>query len=706
MNDGSDNVIHRLVPFLAALLLTGAIGPGGAAGPLPTSERPALVVVLDDNYPPYIFLDEQGAMRGILPDQWALWSRKTGRRVDLRPMDWAVAQRTMQEGRADVIDTMFLTEERTRHLAFTRPYARIPVPVYAHRSLGGLADAMGLKGFLIGVKTGDVVIERLQRNGIDTLQEYPGYEEIILAAKRNEIKVFSVDEPAAEYYLYKHGIAGDYRQAFVLYTGEFHRAVARNRTELLHEVQRGFDRISSREYRAIRRKWMGATFLLKGFLLHWAPWLAGLAAAVLLLAAGNVILGHRVHAKTAELRRALADVRRSLDARLHAEEETSAMQRQLANVQKLESIGRLAGAVAHDFNNVLQAILGYSELALGQVSETHPLRNVIEEIRKSALRSSNLTRQLQAFARRQPVAPRPVDINASIEGMSSLLRRLLGNDIRLEWVPEPGVGSVLLDPGQIDQVVVNLCINAHDALAGSGTIRIEARNVRLSPAEAARIQEIAPGDFIQLTIRDNGPGIPAEIQDRIFDPFFTTKPSDKGTGLGLAIVYAIVRQNGGGIRVESEPGQGAAFHIFLPRCDGEPQADPLPDTLPSPGSHKTILLADDEESVLLTTRHMLEKLGYQVHPVVRPHEALAFLERQAGEIDLLLTDVDMPGMSGPELARQMRRRQPGLRCLFMTGHAFDFLGEQAPELAACGCLPKPFTTQVLARHVSEALTKA
>ncbi|NLF84738.1 MAG: transporter substrate-binding domain-containing protein, partial [Lentisphaerae bacterium] len=373
----------------------------------------------------YIFLNEQGAMRGILPDQWALWSQKTGRKVDLRPMDWAEAQRAMREGRADVIDTMFLTEERSRHFAFTRSYARIPVPVYAHRSLGGLADVDGLKGFMIGVKAGDAVIERLQRNGIDTLREYPGYEEIIFAAKRNEIKVFSVDEPAAEYYLYKHGIAGDYRQAFVLYTGEFHRAVARNRTELLHEVQRGFDRISSREYRAIRRKWMGATFLLKGFLLHWAPWLAGLAAAVLLLAAGNVILGHRVHAKTAELRRALADIRRSLDARLHAEEETSAMQRQLANVQKLESIGRLAGAVAHDFNNVLQAILGYSELALGQVSETHPLRNVIEEIRKSALRSSNLTRQLQAFARRQPMSPQPVDIKASIEGMSSLLCRLL-----------------------------------------------------------------------------------------------------------------------------------------------------------------------------------------------------------------------------------------------------------------------------------------
>ena len=694
------------MPFLAVLLLTGAGGHSGETGTPPASERSALVVVLDNNYPPYIFLDDQGAMRGILPDQWALWSRKTGRRGDLRPMDWAAAQRVMREGRADVIDTMFLTEERTRQLSFTKPYVRISVPVYAHRSLGGLADVKGLKGFMIGVKAGDAVIERLHRNGIDTLKEYPGYEEIILAAKRNEIKVFSVDEPAAEYYLYKHGIANDYRHAFVLYSGEFHRAVALHRTDLLHEIQSGFDRLSSREYRAIRRKWMGSTFLLKGFLQHWAPWLAGLAAAVLLLAAGNVFLGHRVRAQTAELRRALGDVQQSLDARLRAEEEKESMQRQLANVQKLESIGRLAGAVAHDFNNVLQAILGYSELALGQVPEAHPLRSIIEEIQKSALRSSNLTRQLQAFARRQPMSPQPVDIKASIEGMSSLLRRLLGNDIRLDWVPEPGVGAVLLDPGQIEQVVVNLCINARDALAGSGTIRIEARNVRLSPAETARLQEIAPGDFIQLTIRDDGLGIPAEIQDRIFDPFFTTKPSDKGTGLGLAIVYAIVRQNGGGIRVESEPGQGTAFHIFLPRCDGEPRADPLPDTLPSPGSRKTILLVDDEESVLLTTRHMLEKLGYQVHPVGRPHEALAFLERQADEIDLLLTDVDMPGMSGPELARQMRRRQPNLRCLFMTGHAFDLLGEQTPELADNVCLPKPFTTQVLARHVNEALTKA
>jgi len=697
---------HRLGPVLAVLLLAGVDEACCEEPGVPDHGSAALVVVLDNNYPPYIFLDEHGAMRGILPDQWALWSKKTGRRVELRPMEWAAAQRAMREGQADVIDTIFHTAERDRYLAFTRPYTRIAVPVYAHRSLGGIGDAHGLKGFLIGVKAGDAVIEHLQREGIDTLREFSGYEEIIVAAKRGEIKVFSVDEPAAEYYLYKHGIARDFNQLFVLYAGEFHRAVARQRKELLREIQDGFDRISSREKRAIRRKWMGATFLLKGFLLQWAPWIAGVCAAMLLLAAGNVFLGQRVRAKTAELRRALSDVQQSLAARMRAEEEKTAMQRQLANVQKLESLGRLAGTVAHDFNNMLQAILGYSELALRQLPADHPLHDIIAEIRKSALRSSTLTGQLQAFARRQPVSPRPVDINAAIGGMSSLLRRLLGSGITLEWSPEPELGAVMLDPGQIDQIVANLCINARDALAGSGTIRIEARNVRLTDEDAARMTDRVSGDCVQITIRDNGTGIPPEIRDRIFDPFFTTKPPDKGTGLGLAIVYAIVRQNGGGINVESEPGQGAAFHIFLPRCGDTPCAEPPPDALEPQGTRKTILLVDDEECVLLTTRHMLEGLGYRVHPAGRPGEALQILDRHAADIDLLLTDVVMPDMSGTEMARQMQLRQPGLRCLFMTGQSYDLSDEQASVLASGAWLSKPFSSQTLARHVREALTKA
>jgi signal transduction histidine kinase len=694
-----DSVTRLIWPLLAGLLLSGAGGRPHAEDTPAAPVRPPLVVVLDNNYPPYVFRDAHGSVRGILPDQWALWERRTGRKVELRPMDWAEAQRVMREGGADVIDTVFLTRERARTLVFSRPYARIRVPVFAHKSLGGLGDTASLKGFMIGVKAGDAVIEHLTSHGIDTFKEYSGYEEIVLAAKRNEIKVFSVDEPAAVYYLYKHGVAGDFHQLFELYTGAFHRAVARHRATLLAEVEEGFDRISSREYRAIRRKWMGAPFLLRGFLRQWGSWLAGLLAILLLLAAGNVVLGRRVLAKTTELRRALAEARQSLDARLRSEEEKAAMQRQLANAQRLEAVGRLAGAVAHDFNNMLQAILGYSELALEQVPDIHPLHEVIEEIRQSALRSSNLTRQLQAFARRQPLAPQPVNINEAIGNMTSLLHRLLGSNIRLEWRPAADVGSVMLDPGQIDQIVANLCVNARDALDGSGRVEIATCSVDLADPEAARLRGLAPGPCVRLTVRDDGPGIPPEIRDRIFEPFFTTKAPDKGTGLGLAIVYAIVRQNGGAIDVETGGRPGCAFHIYLPCCAASPAAEPALDEAPPPGPRRTILLVEDEESVLLTTRHMLEGLGYRVHHARTPDAALQILYRDAAEIDLLLTDVDMPGMSGPVMARRMLQAKPDLRCLFMSGHAATLIEEQAPDLAAGGCLPKPFSSQTLARQV-------
>ncbi len=311
---------HGLRHALALLFLLAVIGrPCVAEAPKPTGRSP-LVVVLDDNYPPYIFRDANGDLRGILPDQWALWARKTGVAVDLKAMEWAEAQRFMQEGRADVIDTLFYTEERAKAYAFTPPYAHIEVPVYAHRALGGISDIASLKGFTIGVKAGDAVIGHLTRRGIDTLKEYPSYEAVILAAKQEEIKVFSVDQPAAVHFLCKHDIADDFRQAFVLYTGQFHRAVPQNRSDLLLLLQSGFGTISRSEYRAIDRKWLGTPFLLGALIRQWGPWLLGGLAAILALVIGNVILGRRVSAKTLELHKDLEDVRQSLAAQRKTEE--------------------------------------------------------------------------------------------------------------------------------------------------------------------------------------------------------------------------------------------------------------------------------------------------------------------------------------------------------------------------------------------------
>ena len=297
----------RPTPFRTVLRALGAAGAAWlalwtpAAAPAQTS-RPPLVVTLDDKYPPYVFRDADGNLKGILPDQWALWSKKTGVAVDLRAMDWGKAQQFMREGQADVIDTVFLTDERKQLYDFTPPYARIQVPVYAHKSLGGLADVASLKGFTVGVKAGDAVIGHLTGRGIETLQEFPSYEAIVQAAKNQEIKVFSVDEPAAVYFMYKLGVAHEFRESFVLYTGEFHRAVRKNRPELLQLVQSGFGRISNREYREIERKWLGTPFLLREIAREWGPYLLLVLAGVLALAALNAVLSFRVRARTAELR--------------------------------------------------------------------------------------------------------------------------------------------------------------------------------------------------------------------------------------------------------------------------------------------------------------------------------------------------------------------------------------------------------------------
>ena len=294
----------RLRRGFAALLLL-------AAAPVLAAPPAAIMVVSDDNYPPYIFRDAEGHLKGILPDQWSLWEKKTGVKVDLRAMDWGEAQRVMQAGQADVIDTIFRTPEREQFYAFTPPYAEIKVPVYSHTGLGGIADIDSLQGFTIGVKAGDAVVGHLTNRQIHTLREYPSYEAIIQAAQNDEIKVFSVDEPAAIYYLYKHGINDRFRQSFVLYTGEFHRAVWKNRPELLDLVQSGFARISGAERRAIERKWMGTPFTLELLWRRWRLPLLVLAAVLLLLAAGNAFLARRVRARTGELRQTLNELQQS-----------------------------------------------------------------------------------------------------------------------------------------------------------------------------------------------------------------------------------------------------------------------------------------------------------------------------------------------------------------------------------------------------------
>ncbi|MDD2520596.1 MAG: response regulator, partial [Kiritimatiellae bacterium] len=344
--------------------------------------------------------------------------------------------------------------------------------------------------------------------------------------------------------------------------------------------------------------------------------------------------------------------------------ERAVLQDQLVQLQKIESVGRLAGGVAHDFNNMLQVILGHVELAMERNAAGQSARDDLLEIRKAAERSSGLTRQLLAFARKQTVAPKILDLNDTIHGMLQMLRRLIGENIDLSWRPGRGLGPVRMDPSQIDQILANLCVNARDAVDGAGAIAIETTGESFTPEHCAANPAHLPGDYIRLSVSDNGCGMDKEVLGKLFEPFFTTKPVGEGTGLGLSTVYGIVRQNHGFIDVASKPGQGTTFHVYLPRhSEAPPQAAPAPARAPAGTARETILLVEDDPAILAISRTMLERLAYRVIGSQSPDAARQLARDHAGPIHLLMTDVVMPGMNGHDLAARLLDPHPHIKRL-------------------------------------------
>ena len=379
---------------------------------------------------------------------------------------------------------------------------------------------------------------------------------------------------------------------------------------------------------------------------------------------------------------------------------------QLQQAQKMESVGRLAGGVAHDFNNLLMGIMNYVELCRDGLVPDHPVREYLDEISTEAQRSTNLTRQLLAFASKQLMVPTVLDLNDAVAKILNLLRRLIGENIDLAWIPGVNPWLVKMDPGQVDQILANLCINARDAIAGAGTITIATGGVTLSEAPGVDYPGAIPGDYVLLSVSDDGCGMSKEVLDHIFEPFFTTKDAGKGTGLGLATVYGIVRQNRGAISVLSEPGKGTTFRIYLPRVSV--QDLPVEAAKPAsarPRGNETILLVEDEKSLLVTTRMFLENLGYTVLPAEAPDAAIALAGKHAGAIHLLLTDVIMPGMSGRDLAVYFRTLRPGLPCLYMSGYTADVIAQTDVLEAEVELLVKPFSRDTLAQKVRETLDR-
>ncbi|WP_170920447.1 PAS domain S-box protein [Desulfacinum hydrothermale] len=1028
-----------------------------------------LQVVLDDNYPPYIFRDPDGHLQGILVDQWHLWEQATGRSVQLVAMDWGKALESFRQGRGDVIDTIFQTPNRAKIYSFGKPYAEIPVSIFYHTTISGLPDAHSLGGFAVAVKKGDACIQVLRNNGVRTFVKYLSYEAIIRAAAAGKVKIFCIDDPPAYYFLSKYGLTDRFKRGFSLYSGWFHRAVRKGDEAVLEEVERGFASLDPQSLEAIDRKWMGtplqAPIPWRRFL-----WAAGLLAVLMGLGAlWIVLLKVRVRQKTRQIRslldesrkreevlritfqsmaegviltdpkglvermnptaesltgwkeeearglpaaevfqvvgektrtpipdpvalalekrapvrladdslliplegskRPVADSaspivdsqgrllgcvlvfrdqseerrtlnllyealgkyelafqaasmsswewriperrvvrdaqwaqRRGLDPsrrwedpaawsetlhpedrpevlkglRNHLKGETSyfeatyrirsadgsctwvldrgkvierddegnpvrmigiemdltaqktmearlrlltqaveqsplsivitdpsahieyvneqfcrltgygirevigqnprflqsgktpketyeelwktitqgktwsgvfcnrkkdgtlfweqavicpilddkgrishyvgmkeditakkQLEDQLIQVQKLESVGRLAGGVAHDFNNALQVITGYAEVALGCLNPHDRVHRMITEIHKAARRSAGIVRQLLAFARKDIIRPVPLNLNDHLGETHRMLQRLIGEEIVLDLQPDKDLWTVSLDPSQVDQILANLVINARDAIEHTGTITISTQNVELDGTLKVGPVFVPAGQYVRLSVEDTGHGMDEKTLERIFEPFFTTKEVGQGTGLGLSTVYGIVKQHGGWIDVASHPGRGTRFDLYFPRVrtDAEPKAEPARPSAEekAEGAGQTVLIVEDEPLILELARSILEDAGYRVHAFTSPRAALDWVQTNSDPVHLLLTDVVMPDMSGRELWERLKNLRPAALCLYMSGYTAEMLQRRGLGSDDIQLISKPFSNESLLKRIQDLL---
>jgi signal transduction histidine kinase/ABC-type amino acid transport substrate-binding protein len=858
---------------------------------------------MDDDYPPYAFRAPDGGLKGILVDQWALWGKKTGIEVRLDAMDWAEAQRRMEKGDYDVIDTIFENEHRKTLFDFGPPYARLDVPLFFNRDLSGISGPRDLAGFIVGAKAGDNSIDILKAQGVSHFLLFPTYGEVVAAARDGKVKVFTVDQPPALYYLIRMGIQDQFKTTRPLYSGDFHRAVRKGRPDLLATVQRGFDLIGSAEYQAIDRKWRGTPLFNKGEIRRTIFIAAGALGILGLLLGWIWALRRMVARRTAELRAisnhfangmfyqvrvdpagnrkftflsesvpalygvpvraALADpsliyrrihpddraalaaaeaeairtvspfsaearvvgpdgrirwssyvsrprklaggatiwdgvefiitdrkrseealreseaqfrslisaipdqiftlnragdflsvhtpsaerhqgrnldevlpqplagrFKRTIETALDAnslqqldyslvlageerffearmapasmqqviaivrdvsksrrlEDQQQRLQAQLQQAQKLDSLGSLAGGVAHDMNNVLGAILAIASANLECQPAGSTLFRAFDTVAKAATRGGQMVKNLLNFARQTPVQSQVVDLNTVIREVTQLLERTTLGTVQLVLELADGLRPMQGDPSALANSIMNLLVNAVDAMAGEGTLRLRTRNLE--------------DHSIEVLVEDTGPGMSQEVLGKALDPFFTTKETGKGTGLGLSLVYGTVKAHQGQLEIQSEPVKGTRVTLRFPSRDPGHPAPATPEPAPAaPRPVLEVLLVDDDETMNASLQLLLNALGHQAVTTASGEAALAKI-KGGYRPDLLFLDMNMPGLGGQGTLPRIRSLLPDLAVVLVTGKTDQAVLDLARAHPNVTLLPKPFSLEELRNHLA------
>ena len=763
----------------------------------------SITVISDDNYPPYIFRDESGKLKGIIVDQWDLWSKKTGVNVHIVATDWSDALKLMSEGRGDVIDTVFYTAERAAKYDYTPEYADIEVPVFFENSLSGIDSIESLSGYIVGVKDGDACIEILNSHGITSLKKYPNYESIVKDAAAGKIHIFCADKPPALFYIYKYKIENLFRYSLTLNTGQFHRAVKKGNRSVLNLVNEGFNKITDEEYIKIDRKWFGSEIKYNRLEKYFIPVLSGFIGFAAFMILVSLYLKVKIRRKTAELRetvnklksseeknRALLmanpdllfifdsgynfiDYKAEVNDELYAEpadfigknikevlprdlaeltikkielvNKTGRMQSYEYDIEldgekiffdsrllkfgentflaivrnisekkkrdeetirshKLESLGIFAGGIAHDFNNILSAIVGYISLARMKIDNKDKAVELLDEAGKSGLRARHLTEQLLAFSKGgNPVKEITNVIDVVKESADFIMS---GSKTALNYNVEPDVLKADIDRGQIGQVIQNIILNASQAMPSGGVIYISIRNQYMKDENVISIPE---GTYVAIEIKDEGSGIESRNLKRIFDPYFTTKKD--GNGLGLTICHSIVKRHGGGIEVESVPGKGTEFTIYLPACN-DVKSDKKTVSAPKISTdlkNLSVIIMDDEPQLRYIMKEVLNDEGAKIFTVSDGSEAIDLFEKMAssGEpADLIIADLTIPGgMGGLEAIRIIREQGLPFKAIVISGYSNDPVMSDFKNYGFDAYIAKPFTSEDLLAVVKKVFEK-